>query len=321
LGYETTVLSSTSRAKDSRLKVHLALLVVQLAFASQAVESKVAMMPRESGGEAIPAEALAMARMLGGALFFQAIARFIDRDPDHEPVARRDQWKLAGLSVLGIALNQALFLMGLKLTTPFAVSLLGATIPVVTAGLAVVARQDRLRLRTVIGLSLSITGVLTLTGIGTIDKGAVLVAMNSVAYSTYIVLSRAIVKRHGALVVVTWIFTWAALIFAPFGAPSLVATLPSLTLRGSLYLAYIVAVPTIIAYSFNAWALARSTATLVTVYIYLQPVITALIAWVQLGQGVTKRTLLAGILILIGVSVVALRAGGPSPEGDKPRER
>jgi drug/metabolite transporter (DMT)-like permease len=319
---------STSRARapgTSRLKVHAALLVVQLAFASQAVESKVAMMPRERGGEAIPAEALAMARMLGGALFFQAIARVLEKDPDHEPIVRRDQWKLAGLSVLGIALNQALFLMGLRLTTPFAVSLLGATIPVVTAGLAVVARQDRLRLRTVLGLSLSISGVLTLTGIGTIDKGAVLVAMNSVAYSSYIVLSRAIVKRHGALPVVTWIFTWATLLFAPFGAPSLVATLPALTLRGSLYLAYIVAVPTIIAYSFNAWALARSTATLVTIYIYFQPVITAVIAWVQLGQGVTRRTLFAGILILLGVTLAARASSASSPitsrEGDNPRER
>lgn len=289
-----------------KLRVHLALLVVQIAFGSQAVESKVAMMPRALGGEGIPAEALAMTRMLGGALFFQLAVRLLPKDPRVLPIPLREQWKLAGLSVLGISLNQALFLLGLRLTTPFAVTLLSATIPVATAVLAVVLRQDVLRGRTVVGLACALTGVLTLTGIGSIDRGALLVATNSVAYSLYLVLSRKIVQRHGALPVVTWLFFWGSLGFLPFGAGPLLHAVPGLTTRGLMYLAYIVAMPTIVAYSFNAWALARTTPTVVTVYIYLQPVVTALIAWVQLGQGVTGRTLLAGAFILSGVAIVTL---------------
>ena len=290
-----------------KVKVHLALFVVQIAFGSQAVESKIAMMPRALGGEGIPAEALAMTRMLGGALFFQLILRLLPRDARHAPIPQREHWKLFGLSVLGISLNQALFLLGLRLTTPFAVTLLSATIPVATAVLAVVLRQDVLRGRTVLGLMCALAGVLTLTGLGTLDKGAILVATNSVAYSLYLVLSRKIVQRHGALPVVTWLFFWGALGFAPFGLGPLLSAAPALTTRGIMYLAYIVAMPTIVAYSFNAWALARTTPTVVTVYIYLQPVVTALIAWVQLGQGVTGRTLLAGTFILGGVAIVTLR--------------
>ncbi len=293
----------------SKAKVHLALLVVQVAFGSQAVESKVAMLPSTLGGEGIPAEALAMGRMLGGALFFQAfqlIARLLPRNDTYPPIPFREHWKLMGLSVLGISLNQAMFLMGLRLTTPFAVMLVGATIPVVTAVLAVLMRQDVLRARTVLGLGCALAGVLTLTGIGRIDKGALLVAANSIAYSLYLVLSRKIVQKYGALRVVTWLFTWGALGFSPFGALPLWHQLPELTTRGMMYLAYIIAVPTIIAYAFNAWALARTTPTIVTIYIYLQPVVTALIAWVQLGQGVTGRTLVAGTFILTGVAIVTL---------------
>lgn len=296
--------------------MHVALLVVQVAFGSQAVESKVAMMPSTQGGEGIPAEALAMSRMLGGALFFQVfqlLMRRLPRDPRHVPIPFREQWKLVGLSILGISLNQTLFLLGLRLTTPFAVTLLSATIPVATAVLAVLLRQDVLRGRTVLGLACALAGVLTLTGIGTIDRGALLVATNSVAYSLYLVLSRKVVQRHGALPVVTWLFTWGALGFAAFGALPLARAIPHLTPRGMMYLAYIIAMPTIVAYSFNAWALARTTPTVVTVYIYLQPVITALIAWFQLGQGVTGRTVLAGLLILSGVAITTLVRSKSAP--------
>jgi drug/metabolite transporter (DMT)-like permease len=66
-------------------------------------------------------------------------------------------------------------------------------------------------------------------------------------------------------------------------------------------------VPTIVAYLLNAWALGRSSATLVTIYIYLQPLIAAVLAWAQLGLGISRRAGLAAVLILLGLGVVASR--------------
>jgi drug/metabolite transporter (DMT)-like permease len=73
------------------------------------------------------------------------------------------------------------------------------------------------------------------------------------------------------------------------------------------FVAYIVTVPTILAYIANAWALGRSSATLVTIYIYLQPVLTAALAWVQLGQTVSERLVVSALLIVAGVLVVVTR--------------
>jgi drug/metabolite transporter (DMT)-like permease len=284
---------------------HAALLLVQLAFASQAVEAKVAMLPRAAGGEEIFPEALAMIRMLGGALFFQAIAG--TRATQGVAISRADHARLAGLSIIGIALNQTLFLLGLRWTTPFATSLLGATIPVFAAALAVLFGKERLSGRTVVGLILAMSGVLSLIGLGSLDRGAILVALNSLSYAAYVVLSRDVVVRVGALRSVAWIFTYAALMFAPIGARPMVAQLAVLTPRGWAFVLYILAMPTIVAYLLNAWALARSSATLVTIYIYLQPLIAAVLAWVQLGQGISRRAWLAALLILLGLGVVASR--------------
>jgi drug/metabolite transporter (DMT)-like permease len=285
---------------------HLALLVVQLAFASQAVEGKVAMGARAVGGEGIAPYALAMARMAGAALFFQVLTRAT------RWLARttwRDQAQLAVLSVLGIALNQTLFLIGLRITSPMSAALLGVTIPVLSAGLAVVVGQERGGVRLALGIGVAIGGVLWLTGIHAVDHGAVIVLLNCVSYSAYIVFSRGIVRRLGAVTVVTWIFTWGALLFAPLGAPALIEAAPGWSARGWTFVGYIVVVPTIVAYLCNAWALGRSSATLVTIYIYVQPLITALLAWIQLRQAPTSNMLGAAVLIVIGVSIVATRRG------------
>jgi drug/metabolite transporter (DMT)-like permease len=285
-------------------RVHAALLVVQLAFASQAVEGKIAMAPRALGGESISPLALAMIRMIGATAFFQLFTRSFRL---LAPTTARDQRVLAGLSLLGITLNQTLFLLGLRLTTPMTAALLGVTIPVLAAVMAVGAGQERASWRLVAGLGSSIAGVGWLTGVGRVDLGALVVLGNCVSYAAYIVYSRETVRRLGALTCITWLFTWGALLFAPLGLPTVVAELPGWTPRGWGFLAYIVVVPTIVAYLSNAWALGRSTATLVAVYIYVQPLLTALLAWIQLGQSVTERMLGASALIMVGVALVATR--------------
>ena len=263
------------------------------------------MLPRALGGEEIFPEALAMIRMAGGALFFQAITHV--RGAQGVAISRRDHVKLAGLSILGIALNQTLFLLGLRWTTPFSTSLLGATIPVFAAGLAVIFGKERLSWRTVMGIALAMLGVFSLIGNGSLDRGAILVALNSLSYAAYVVLSRDVVLRVGALRTVAWIFTYAAILFAPFGVRPLLTQLPMLTPRGTGFVIYILVMPTIVAYLLNAWALGQSSATLVTIYIYLQPLIAAVVAWVQLGTGISQRAWLAALLIVAGLGVVASR--------------
>jgi drug/metabolite transporter (DMT)-like permease len=311
--------ASDGRAKSSRgpstWATHAALLIVQIAFASQAVEAKLAMLPRAQGGEGIVPEALAMVRMVGAALFFQAAVFSSRRAGKAPPLARLPVKKhaiVAGLALLGVAANQALFLAGLRVSSPFVVTLLSATIPVFAAALAVLFRREAASVRTGAGIVLALSGVLWLIGLGRagqVDRGAILVALNSLSYAAYVVFSRNIVLELGALRFMAWLFTYGALLFAPLGAGALVQQIPLLEPRGWWLLAFIVAVPTIVAYSLNAWALARSTPTMVTIYIYLQPLFAALLAWLQLGYAVSSRAGVAALLILGGVAVTTLRRG------------
>jgi drug/metabolite transporter (DMT)-like permease len=284
--------------------LHLALAVVQLAFAAGAVEGKLALDSSSSGGGGVDPIALAMARMAGAAVFFQLFTRLRG---DLAPLGAREHLRIAGLSVLGAVLNQTLFLVGLHWTNAFAAALLGATIPVFAASLAVAFRIERPSVRTAGGLALAIAGVLWLTGIGSLDRGAVAIALNCLSYAFYIVLSKRVIERVGALRLVTWLFTWGSVIMAPLGGRPLVLGVETWSERGWMFVAFFIAVPTIVAYLANAWALGLAGPTLVTVYIYLQPVLAAFLQWFQLGEPVSRRALVATGFILAGVGLVATR--------------
>jgi drug/metabolite transporter (DMT)-like permease len=135
----------------------------------------------------------------------------------------------------------------------------------------------------------------------------VVIALNCLSYSLYLVFSKRVVERLGALTLMTWLFFWGAVAFSPIGLPAMVAGARSWDALGWVLVGFMVIVPTIVAYAFNAWALARTTATVVTVYIYLQPVLAAGLQWVQLRQPLGPRALLAAALIFSGVAVVARR--------------
>jgi drug/metabolite transporter (DMT)-like permease len=296
----------------------VALLLVQIAFGSLAVEGKLAMSPRFGVSPA----ALAMARILGAALFFGAALRLqglmvrqaAPASAGPRRVAGwRDRLALAGLSVFGIVLNQALFLAGLQRTTPVSAILLVATIPVFSAAVAALSGRERLTVRSAAGIALALLGIAVLSRFAIPELGDLLVLLNAFSYAFYVVFAKGPLARHGTMSVMAWAFGWGALIFAPVGGVALVRDAPTWSPGAVALVAYIVVVPTVLAYGLNAWALRRAGPALVTIYIYLQPLIVAALAWLQLGQPLEGHALVAGLLILGGVTVVASAPRQPAP--------
>ncbi len=79
-------------------------------------------------------------------------------------------------------------------------------------------------------------------------------------------------------------------------------------------LAGIVVVCTVVPYALNSWALARTGASQVAVYVFLQPLIASAVAILVLKETLTGRTIVAGILILSGLAVSVARPRLPAEE-------
>lgn len=288
-----------------RAAPHLALLAVQLLFGSLPIVGKFTL-------RVIPAVALVGMRVAGATLLLFTLARCAG---SFRPIARKDWLLLVVSSVLGLILNQWLFVTGLSLTTAINTTLITTSIPVATLVVAMLSGSDRATWRRILGIGVAAAGVLLLVGPGRGDfsaqtrLGDLLLISNAFCYGTFIAISKNLMMRYSALTVITWIFIIACIATIPAGLISLShISVSSIPLTVWIEVAYIIIFPTAGAYFLNAWALARVPPSTVAVYIYLQPLIAFVLAPLVLGEALGFRAIISTLLIFAGVFVVTRRS-------------
>jgi len=271
---------------------HLFLVLVQICFASLAIFGKAALVH-------VPANAIVLTRVAGGALAFLLVARVRGR------VAARDLPLILLCSILGLVGNQLLFINGLARTTAVNAAVLGSMIPVFTAAIAMLTRREPARPLRILGIIVAFAGTLVLVRADRFSfsdeatVGNLMIVGNSLCYATFLVLVRRLAGRVPPLTLVALVFVLAVPFVAPLGIPAWASFTPT---RSDLaLLAFIVLVPTIGAYGLNQLALARAEASLVAVYVYLQPLLATAGALIFLGERLDARIAVAGALILGGL--------------------
>ena len=284
--------------------VHVALVVVQLLFASLAITGRFVL-------PYFPAGALVCFRVFGATavLFLVNAATGGGWIRD-----RRDLWHLAVLGLLGIAANQSLFLYGLQHTTAINATILVTTVPVFTVLGSVLTGREPASGRVVAGVALAGAGAVYLIGPDRISLapdvalGNTLIVLGMICYAAYFVYSKSVVAQYNPITVSFYVMLFASIGVLPLGLgsiPSLRVSEVSVAVWG--WVGYIVIFPTILTYLLNIWALQRVSSTTVAVYIYLQPLFAAAVAPLVLqDERITTRAAIAGVAIFTGLGLVIL---------------
>lgn len=231
----------------------------------------------------------------------------------------RGHWlRLQLCALLGIALNQVLFLEGLQRAPSVNAALVMASIPVFVFGLAVLVGQERLEWRRATGAGLAFVGMVILLVRKGVDLGPeyllgnLLMLTNAVSYSIYLVIVKPLAMRYPPLVLIGWVFAlslWTIPLFAgqvdwaPNGAPR----------AAWASLGYVLVFPTILAYLLNGVALARVSASTTAFFIFLQPLIAVVASKVGLQERIDEGFWIAASLILGGLWVVLAKPRAPTP--------
>jgi drug/metabolite transporter (DMT)-like permease len=296
------VRESRGREPGDGLPVHLALAAAQAGFALFPVFGKLALVD-------IPPMVLAGLRVASAAILLEAIRRATG----NAPAAPADRKIFFLLALLGVSANQVLFILGLSLTTAVNTAVLTATIPVFTLAVALLLRHERLKLGPGLGLVLAFAGALVLLDVGHFDwrsdfvKGDVLLLGNCLSYSFYLVLGRPVMARYRAPTAIATVFLYGTAPILLVAAPSFARFAPAAVTPlawGSL--AAIVLFCSILPYLLNSWALARTHASRVAFYVFLQPLIGAGLAVAVLGERLTLRTIVAAVLIFAGLGITTI---------------
>jgi drug/metabolite transporter (DMT)-like permease len=287
------------------LKVHAALFTVALLFSTNYVVAKwimpVYLMPF----------GIIVLRVWGSTLLFSVCHYFWVRE---KTPTRRDLAYMALCSLFGIVANQLMFFKGLSLTSPINTAILMTLSPIIILTVAVVLRKENLTFVKSLGILLGALGAFLLISGGRLtwpnenNWGSFFLLMNATTYSIYLVLIKPLMKKYHALTVTKWVFTFGCVGVLPFGWFELVnghwAEMP---LWGYGILLFTIVGGTFFTYLLNAWGLAYVNASLVGFYIYLQPVLTSMIAIFYQQDELTWAKVFYSLLIFAGVYLVSVR--------------
>jgi drug/metabolite transporter (DMT)-like permease len=289
-------------------EIHLALAAAQTGFALFPIFGKLAL-------GSIPPLVFATFRAVCAALLLELMHSVNGR----ERIRKGDRRKLLLYALLGVSINQILFILGLSLTTAINTSILTTTIPVFTIAAAAVLGRERLTFRSAAGIVLAGAGALTLLDAQRFDwssatfRGDVLLLSNCLSYSLYLVLSRPILAHYRPATFTATVFRYGALPILLVATPELrrfePARVPPLAWAS---MAAVILLCTVIPYFLNSWALARTHASHVAFYVFIQPLIASALAMAVLGETLTWKTVLAGTLIFAGLAVGLFRERLPA---------
>lgn len=284
------------------MKVIIALIAVQLVYASGVVVGKF-MLPF------VPPTVIVSMRLIIAALVFFVAHRVIRGEV---PRNAGDWGRFALLGVLGGAGNQLLVLSGLSRTTAINAAILIPMIPIFTVIFGWMLGKYRPSSLKWLGVAVAAVGTVYLIGPDrvSLDRGVAvgnLLVLTGMAFNAAAFLLGKEMLRRYAPVTVAFCLSLAGLIgVLPLGLGAMgEVQSEALDTRLLLWLGYLVVFPTTVTYFLNLWSLRRASPTLVTSFIYLQPLVTTAIApFVLEGEDLTSRAMVAGALIFIGLGLV-----------------
>lgn len=229
--------------------------------------------------------------------------------PGRRP-APRDRNKLLGLGLLGHFVYQILFVQGLALTRAGTASLVVAASPAVVAIVARFSGHEKLPLKTVAGIAISIAGVLFVVG-GTIQSdgarhllGDLMILGAVLAFAVYTTALVPLTQRVESSQVAAWTLVGGVVPLAAIATPAMLRTewtqVAPLTWAAVAYSGLLAMV---VAYLVWYRGVREIGPTRTAMFANLQPIVAVLVAWAMLGevptlfQGVGAMAVIGGLYL------------------------
>lgn len=327
---------------------HVGLLVAQFAFAGLYVFTKVSF----NDQKALDARVFVSARLFLGVPVLWICALFLDglkREDEGVPRAgSRLRQILAGLrppkTKLGVALtvllglnivtNQSLDAGGVRAGPSGAViaGLVQPIIPVLITSLGMLLGREQLGWAKGVGALLCIAGGLVMlkvwdpptdtgdsSGEGSDLFATILLLIMAVGVAVAITLTNELMRLVLHPITTTayamtagWCFSLVSVLVFQQDFSQLL----DLDLMGKLAILYCGVVPTSVSYIVISFAVTRVGVAVLSLYFLLQPVITALLAWLLLGEAVYAYQIIGGAVAGLGLAIAAVYQLQEKPVSD-----
>ena len=230
----------------------------------------------------------------------------------------RDVPLLAATGLCQTTFYFALQYWGLQLTTASNGAVLVNTRPIFVTLIATLFLHELITWRKGLGVALAFAGVVTIIGYDALSLlngsseqllGNLALLLNAVSGAVGLVLTKRVVTRFGPFPSLAYTNTFGALGLIVFSAAELVqrGSLPSTTLSPWLALVYQAVFTTIVAHMLWNTVLSQKDASWAAVFLYITPVMTALLSWAFLAEQPTWNLILGALFVFAGTHLVTQR--------------
>ena len=229
-------------------------------------------------------------------------------------ISRRDWLLLAVLGAIGVPIHQGLQANGLAVTAATSVAWLVALTPVFTAILAWVFLSESFGAAKTLGLVIAFAGAIIVITKGALTSdvlklpsttGDFLALASSLNWAIFTIASKPVLKRLHPTLMVTYMMAMGWLLLIPFFANAQGWNeIGRLSTEGWIAVGFLGVLCSGLAYIFWYDALARLEASQTAAFIYIEPLVTVVVAAIVLGEVFTLVTFIGGLTILLGVYLV-----------------
>jgi drug/metabolite transporter (DMT)-like permease len=220
---------------------------------------------------------------------------------------REDFGAMAGVGLIGVAMNNVAFTFGVSMTTASNTALIVATAPLWGMLLAFVLGLERPKVKGMIGVGLALlgVGVIVYRGLGTGGTslpGDLLVMGAAACWGSYAVLSLPLLRRYSPLAVAAYTMLFGGLAILPLASVGLSGMdWGGVSAGGWAAVAYSALL--VAAFGFSSWqrGISRIGANRMLVYQYLVTLVGVVAGVVLFDEGFGIDKVLGGVILLSGV--------------------
>lgn len=230
----------------------------------------------------------------------------------NEKVNRKDFFLLFLCGLCGVGINQLLFFWGLSLTSPINSSIIMVTTPILVVVMAALLIGEKIRTQRLVGIFIGLVGAVTLllikpaSGVSGDLLGDIITFLNACSYAVYLVIVKPLMKKYHPITIMKWIFIFGLIPVLPFGWHEFITVQWSNFDAGIISaIIFVVFGTTFLAYLLNTYGLVRLSPSVVSAYIYLQPVFATLIAVLGKTDQIDVIKIASTLLIFGGVYLVS----------------
>lgn len=230
-----------------------------------------------------------------------------------KPMNSSDTIRLIASSLLFVTVSTGFFNYGLSLTTASNTAVIQLLSPVLLCILAVFVLKEKLQVKVVIGVSLSVIAAYIIIGqswrVGSGDEllGDALIVLSVVSGAAATIINKPLTKRIHAIQLTTLSFLIGILPMAAYALTQVSSWDIAETTDRSWTAVAISIVVIILANVLFFYALSSKTVQSVSVYSYLMLPVAVIGAWFTLGERPTVLFFVGGVLMIIGVYIVESR--------------